>query len=294
MAANSTSSLVLPDFLPRVTPGLYLVATPIGNRGDITLRALSVLAAVDVIYCEDTRESRKLLQTYAIKKPLVAYHDHNAAEVRPTIIAQLQQGKKIALISDAGTPLISDPGYKLVQACYENDLPLTTIPGPSAVLSALQLSGMPSDRFMFCGFANDKHYDELAAIPATLIFFESPRRVVACLQAMQLAFKHRTVAVVREITKLFEEAVRGEFAEVIEHFTKTPAKGEIVIVLSPQIKELQTSDDSWHAVDTRLTALLGQYSLKDAAMLVATEFSIKRKEVYQRALWLHQHQQENL
>ena len=269
-----------------VTPGLYLVATPIGNRGDISLRALSVLGNVDIIYCEDTRESRKILATYGVDKPLACYHDHNAAQVRPQIIEHLQQGKRIALISDAGTPLISDPGYKLVQACYDHQLSVTTIPGACAVIAGLQLSGMPTNRFMFCGFVDAKQFHEFVTIPASLVFFESPKRVLTTLTAMATVFKARQVAVVRELTKMFEEVVRGDFNAVMAHFEQHLARGEIVIVLSPpQSLSLETEDD-WRAIDTRLAGLLAQYSLKDAATLVATEFGLNRKQVYQRALKL--------
>ena len=273
--------LDLPDFLPTVTPGLYIVATPIGNRGDITLRALSVLSKADVICCEDTRTSLKLLQTFAIHKPLWPYHDHNGDQMRPRILQALTENKIIALISDAGTPLISDPGYKLVRACYEASLPVTTIPGASAVLSGLVLSGMPSDRFMFCGFAQPKEFAQFKAIAATLIFFEAPQRVLECLNAMHLNFPDREVAVVREITKRFEEVIFGSYEQVIQRYTERPSiKGEFVIVLSPPHKGAATHDE----IDPLLIKLMKDHSLKEASQIVAEMLGLPRKQIYQRAL----------
>lgn len=273
--------LDLPDFLPQVTPGLYVVATPIGNRGDITLRALSVLAKADVICCEDTRTSLKLLQTFGISKPLWPYHDHNGDKMRPRILQALSEHKIIALISDAGTPLISDPGYKLVRACYESKLPVTTIPGASAVLAGLVLSGMPSDRFMFCGFAQVKEFIDLKSIAATLVFFEAPQRVLECLKAMQQSFPDREVAVVREITKKFEEVTFGSYAQVIHSYSeRSSLKGEFVIVLSPPQKNAVTDQD----IESALMTLMKDHSLKEASQIVAEMLGLHRKQVYQRAL----------
>lgn len=275
--------LDLPDFLPVVTPGLYIVATPIGNRGDITLRALSVLSKADIICCEDTRTSLKLLQTFGISKPLWAYHDHNGDKMRPKIIEALGTGKIIAIISDAGMPLISDPGYKLVRACYENHLPVTTVPGASAVLAGLVLSAMPSDRFMFCGFANPKEFGNLKSIPATLVFFEAPQRIIDCLEAMQAGFPDRDVAVVREITKRFEQVTFGSYSKVITHYAAQESiKGEFVIVLSPPQKQPAEAAD----IDAALNRLMQEHSLKEASQLVAEAFGLPRKHVYQRALSL--------
>lgn len=271
----------LPDFLPVVTPGLYVVATPIGNRGDITLRALSVLSQADIICCEDTRVSLKILQTFGINKPLWTYHDHNGDKVRPKIIEALSDGKIIALISDAGTPLISDPGYKLVRACYEHHLPVTTIPGASAILSGLVLSAMPSDRFMFCGFANPKAFSEFTTIPSTLIFFEAPQRIISCLETMEKVFPNRNVAVVREITKRFEQVVFGTFAEVIKHYAaQVSIKGEFVIILSPPAQH-QAADAE---IDAALVKLMHDHSVKEASQIVAETLGLSRKIVYQRAL----------
>lgn len=275
--------LNLPDFLPVVTPGLYIVATPIGNRGDITLRALSVLSKADIICCEDTRTSLKLLQTFGINKPLWAYHDHNGDKMRPKILDALATGKIIALISDAGMPLISDPGYKLVRACYEHHLPVTTVPGASAVLAGLVLSGMPSDRFMFCGFANPKEFGSLKSIPTTLIFFEAPQRLIACLEGMQENFPDREVAVVREITKRFEQVIFGSYADVMACYAvQENIKGEFVIVLSPPQKQPTEVAE----IDAALNQLMQDHSLKEASQLVAEAFGLPRKQVYQRALSL--------
>jgi 16S rRNA (cytidine1402-2'-O)-methyltransferase len=283
--------LDLPDFLPAVTPGLYIVATPIGNRGDITLRALSVLSKADIICCEDTRTSLKLLQTFDINKPLWSYHDHNGDKIRPKIIQALQEKKIIALISDAGMPLISDPGYKLVRACYENHLSLITIPGASAVLAGLVLSGMPSDRFMFCGFAQAKDFGDLKLIPATLVFFEAPQRLLESVNAMQNSFPDRDIAAVREITKRFEEVVFGSYADVIQHFSKQPSiKGEFVIVLSPPKKQVVDNIK----IDAALTRLMQDHSLKEASQIVAQTFDLSRKQVYQRALWVKDGKQSDL
>ena len=283
--------LDLPDFLPVVTPGLYIVATPIGNRGDITLRALSVLSKADIICCEDTRTSLKLLQTFGISKPLWSYHDHNGDKVRPKIIQALKEHKIIALISDAGMPLISDPGYKLVRACYENHLPLTTIPGASAVLAGLVLSGMPSDRFMFCGFVQAKDFCDLQFIPATLVFFEAPQRLLDSISAMQNSFPNREIAVVREITKRFEEAVFGSYEEVMHHFSEQPSiRGEFVIVLSPPKKQLIQNVE----IDATLIRLMQDHSLKEASQIVAQTLGLSRKQVYQRALWIKNDQQKDL
>lgn len=225
----------------QITPvGLYIVATPIGNRSDITLRALDILKLCDIIACEDTRISGTLLTHYGIKKPLISYNDHNASERRPEIFAAIENGKRVALISDAGTPLISDPGYKLVQEAIERDIYITTIPGASSVLTALCLSGLPSDQFFFGGFlpskteALKKHITSLANVPATLIFFESARRLEESLEALMIGLSDRKAAVVREITKLYEETKRGNISELLEHYRNNDApKGEIVIVIAP-------------------------------------------------------------
>jgi 16S rRNA (cytidine1402-2'-O)-methyltransferase len=251
--------------------------------GDITLRALETLKNCDVIACEDTRVSRKLLTAYSIDKPVISYHDHNADQIRPLILDKIISGKSVALISDAGTPLISDPGYKLVRACYEADLPLTFLPGPNAVIAGLVLSGMPTDRFVFAGFVDTKAYAEFASLNMTLIFFESAKRLTSSLKNMSKAFPNRTIAMVREMTKLFEEVRRGSFEELLEFYEKNgPPKGEVVLVVSPpQVQEVQDVD-----IDQLLREALASHSIRDACTLVAGTLQIPRKIIYQRALAL--------
>jgi 16S rRNA (cytidine1402-2'-O)-methyltransferase len=258
---------------------LYIVATPIGNLEDITLRALRVLKECDVIFCEDTRVSQKLLVHYGIDKPLLTYHEHNAAIMRPKILEKLASGQKITLISDAGTPLISDPGFKLIRACQEQALPYTVIPGPSSVIAGLVLSAMPTDQFTFCGFADPKKFQALQAISGTLIFFESAQRLEKTLTAMDQAFQGRRVCVVREITKTFEEAIFGTFPETISHFQSHPPRGEIVVVLSPSDLSVDLG-----IVTQDLKKALETMSLKDASDFVAKSHGINKKQVYQQAL----------
>lgn len=263
--------------------GLYIVATPIGNLGDMTLRALETLKKCDVIACEDTRVSRKLLSAYSIDKPVMSYHDHNADQARPFLLDKMKGGQAVALISDAGTPLISDPGYKLVRQCYEADLPVTFLPGASAVIAGLVLSGMPTDRFLFAGFADKKAYGELSPLSMSLIFFESAQRLGATLKDMALAFPNREVAVVREITKLFEEVRWGSFEELIQFYEEKGApKGEVVLVLSPPLAQEASLVD----IDSLLRQALETNSIRDACALVAGAIGLPRKQVYQRALAL--------
>jgi 16S rRNA (cytidine1402-2'-O)-methyltransferase len=262
--------------------GLYVVATPIGNLEDITLRALNVLKECDTVICEDSRVSRKLLNAYGIEKSLFIYHDHNADQVRPKIIQKLENQEKIAFITDAGMPLISDPGYKLVRACREHDLYVTVIPGASAVLAGLVLSAMPSDQFSFCGFANSSQFEKLRPIDSTLIFFESSSRLIKTLETMSKSFSNRKVSVVREITKMFEETKTGSFKDVIEYYKNHPPKGEIVIVLSPPETQETTDDD----IDELLKKALLEMSLKDASEMIAITLGLPKKKVYQRALEL--------
>ena len=268
--------------------GIYIVATPIGNLADISLRALNILKLVDLILCEDTRVSGNLLSHYNIKKPLLSYNDHNASDRRPEIWAALENGKRIALISDAGTPLISDPGYKLVREALDRDFFVTAIPGASSVLSALCLSGLPSDRFLFAGFlptkteALKKHLGKFATVPATLIFFESARRLDATLEAMINVFSDRPAAIVREITKLYEESRRGSLSELLEQIQKTGTlKGEIVIVVAPP---QETENIVSQHIEEQLSLLLASHSVKEAASILAEQTGKPRKEIYALAL----------
>jgi 16S rRNA (cytidine1402-2'-O)-methyltransferase len=271
------------------TAGLYLVATPIGNLGDITLRALELLASADIIACEDTRVTRKLTERYGIETPLTPYHEHNAAEARPKLLARLAAGQTVALVSDAGTPLISDPGYKLVRAVFEAGHKVTVLPGASAVLAALSVAGLPTDRFFFEGFlpakqaARQKRVAVLANIPATLVLFESGSRVVAMLVDLAAAFGTRTAAVCRELTKLHEDVKRGDLEALAQEYsTGAETRGEFVIVVAPPRDDEDKADD----VDDMLRRALTRVSVKDAVGEVALATGRPRREVYQRALVL--------
>lgn len=261
-------------------PGLYCVATPIGNLKDITLRALEVLQNCDIIACEDTRESSKLLGHYGISKPKWSYHDHNADQVRPKIVEAIQNGQSVALISDAGTPLISDPGTKLVQACRQEDIYVTTLPGPSAVTSALVLSGLMSHAFTFLGFFDKKKVSTWQNQDSTLVFFESAKRLLKTLTIMEEIFHGRKVAVVREISKMFEETTLGAFAEVIQYYTHNPARGEIVIVLGQPEFNMDINDD---VLMSAMIDALSHYTFKEAVDILCHQFKehkIGKKKIY--------------
>jgi 16S rRNA (cytidine1402-2'-O)-methyltransferase len=268
------------------------VATPIGNLGDITLRALWVLRNADRILCEDTRVTQRLLAHFGIDKPLDPYHDHNADRVRPAVIEALRAGMTLALVSDAGTPLVSDPGFKLVRAALAQGLPVTAAPGPSAGLTALILSGLPPDRFLFAGFlpprtaARRRALAEWADLAATLIFYESPSRLAASLADMAAALGDRDAVVARELTKLHEEARRGRLAELAAHYRQSGApRGEAVIVVAPPEQPAAASPDD---IDDRLRSLLAGRSLRDAVALLAAETGIPRRALYERALALQE------
>lgn len=271
--------------------GLHIVATPIGNLRDISFRALATLAAADAILAEDTRTSKTLLAHYGISTPLLPYHEHNAAQMRPKVLAKLREGGKLALISDAGTPLVSDPGYKLVAELVAEGLPVTGIPGPSAVLAALVLAGLPTDRFFFEGFLPPKsggrrtRLTELAAIPGTLVFFESPRRLAEMLADAAAVLGARPGAVARELTKFYETVRRGTLPELAAHYdSEEEARGEIVVIIGPPgAADLVTSDE---AIDGRLRAAMAKVSLKEAVAQVAAETGQPRRKVYARALEL--------
>ncbi len=266
--------------------GLYLVATPIGNLGDISARAIEVLKTADLIACEDTRVTSKLLSYLGISAKLTPYHEHNAEKVRPLLMERLKNGEMIAQVSDAGTPIVSDPGYRLVQDCIENGIYFTAIPGASAVLTALQLSGLPSHRWLFEGFlpktaAKEKELGELANIPATLIFYESPNRLIETLESMKKVLGDRPAAVARELTKKFEQTVRGTFSELLAYYEQNgQPKGEIVIVVAPPLEQKAEAAD----IDDMLKKALETMRVKDAAAFVAELTSVSKKELYQRAL----------
>ena len=265
-----------------------MVATPIGNLGDVTLRALQILAAADVIACEDTRVSRKLLDHYGIDTPLTPYHDHNAAAARPKLIARLAAGEAVALISDAGTPLVSDPGLKLVQAAREAGHAVTAAPGASAVLAALAVAGLASDRFFFEGFlpprqtARRARIAALARIPGTLVLFESGPRLGEALADLAEGLGPREAAVCRELTKLHEEVRRGDLATLARDYAgEAETRGEMVILVAPPAAEQHIAADE---LDRLLQSALARASVKDAVAEVATASGLPRREVYRRAL----------
>jgi 16S rRNA (cytidine1402-2'-O)-methyltransferase len=274
----------------KAAPGLHIVATPIGNLGDITLRALATLAGADLIACEDTRVTRKLLDRYAIGTPLTPYHDHNATAARPRLLQRLAEGAAIALVSDAGTPLVSDPGFKLVRAVQEAGYSVTSLPGASAPLAALAVAGLPTDQFFFAGFLPPKQtarrarIAELARIPATLVFFETGPRVAATLADLAAGLGLREAALCRELTKLHEEVRRGD----LETLARTYAaggelRGEIVLVIAPPAAQEQPNADD---AETLLRQALARVSLKDAVGEVALATGLSRRDLYQRALAL--------
>jgi 16S rRNA (cytidine1402-2'-O)-methyltransferase len=271
-------------------PGLYIVATPIGNLGDITVRALATLASVETILCEDTRTTARLLERYAIRTRTSPYHEHNAEKVRPAILERLADGAVIALVSDAGMPLVSDPGYRLVKEAVDRGIAVTACPGPSAVLTGLALSGLPTDRFLFAGFVPPKHgerarvFAELADVRATLIFFESPHRIVETLTELASALPGRPVAVTRELTKLHEEVLRGSAAEVATRLAARPAvKGEITLLIGPPGEPEAASQDD---IDRAIAEALKAMPASKAAAQVAKQLGLGKAQVYDRILAL--------
>ena len=270
-----------------LSPGLYIVATPIGNLGDITLRAITTLRGVAAVACEDTRVTGKLLNHLGIKQRMIRYDDHASTETRDYLLA-LAAEQPLALVSDAGTPLISDPGYKLVRAAREAGIAVTSLPGPSAAIVGLTLSGLPSDRFLFAGFlpAKDKARGDalaaLAAVPATLVFYETAPRLADCLAAIDRHLPGREVAVARELTKRFEECRSGQPAELIAHYAAHPPKGEIVLMVGPPGEVDRAAVD----VDALLRAELAHAKASQAAAAVAKATGLDRKVLYARALEL--------
>jgi 16S rRNA (cytidine1402-2'-O)-methyltransferase len=262
--------------------GLYLVATPIGNLGDITLRALAVLAQADVLYCEDTRHSGTLLSHFAITRPLRPYHEHNAQRERPRILSELAAGKSVALISDAGTPLVSDPGFKLVREALAAGHRVSSLPGPSAPVAALASAGLPTDTFLFAGFlptrqaARRARLAQLQAVPATLVFFEAPPRLAETLADMEAVLGARDAAVARELTKLHEEVRRGTPAELARWAEEASPKGEIVVLVAPPRPRAVTDE----AIAAKLTPMLLEMSLSDAAKAVAEELGVAKARAY--------------
>ena len=275
---------------PKLAAGLYVVATPIGNLRDVTVRALEILAAADLIACEDTRVTRKLLDRYAIRRPLALYHDHNAEAARPKLLAALDEGAVVALVSDAGTPLVSDPGFKLVRAAREAGHPVTAAPGPSAATAAIAIAGLPTDRFFFAGFLpararqRQARIAELARVPGTLIVFETGPRLAAALRDLASGLGQREAAVCRELTKLHEEVRRGELESLAQAYARGgETRGEIVLLIGPAEKDSATS--AADAADL-LREALARGSVKDAVAEVAASTGLARRDLYRQALAL--------
>ena len=273
-----------------VPPGLHFIATPIGAARDITLRALDILAGSDILAAEDTRTLRHLMEIHGVAlngRPIWAYHDHNGEAVRPRILAALAEGKSVAYASEAGTPLVADPGYQLSKAAIAAGHVVLAAPGPSAVLAALTVSGLPSDKFMFVGFppntsaARLSFLSEMAQIPATLVFYESPKRLSKLLTDMVSSLgEERRAVVCRELTKKFEETTRGTLGELVAVFDSVAIKGEIVVLVD---RDHKVKADPI-TVETALRSALAQMSVKDAAAMVAESLALPRRDVYQVAL----------
>jgi 16S rRNA (cytidine1402-2'-O)-methyltransferase len=272
-------------------PGLYIVATPIGNIRDITLRALDALRSADLILAEDTRISKKILIVYDINSSLLSYHEHNAEKRLPFVLEQLRSGKSVVLISDAGTPLISDPGFKLTRAALKDNIDVFPLPGASAVLAGLVKSGLPSDRFMFAGFLPPKSaarkiiLKSFKLIDATLIFFETGPRVLSCLEDMRDELGDRDVALVRELTKKYEDGIYGTFSDVINNVNNTQPKGEIVLLAGPpKTEQMWKKDDVLYALKIQVPEL----GLKNASNEISEASRWTKRDVYQMGLSLKQ------
>ncbi|RMF75807.1 MAG: 16S rRNA (cytidine(1402)-2'-O)-methyltransferase [Alphaproteobacteria bacterium] len=264
---------------------LYLVATPIGNLEDMTFRAVRVLREVDLIACEDTRHSRKLLEHFGIATPLTSLHEHNERDKSASLVQQLRSGRDIALISDAGTPAISDPGYRLVRRCHEEGLAVTIVPGAQAAVSALAVSGLPTDRFAFEGFlpakkgARRRRLEEILPERRTLVLYEAPHRLAACLQDVAELAPERETVVVRELTKKFEEIVRGTAAELAERFAQEPARGEVVLLLAPAAETGPQLDLD----DALRRGLAAGTSIRQLSRELAAVYRLSGSEIYARA-----------
>jgi len=271
-----------------LSPGLYVVATPIGNLQDVTLRALEILRAATVVACEDTRITAKLLSRHDIRVATTPYHEHNAARATPKLLKLLSDGNLVALVSDAGTPLVSDPGYRLVRASLDAGHPVIPVPGPSAPLAAMVASGISTSRFLFAGFlpprsaARRKALGELRSVPATLVFLESPRRLSGCLADLAMVLGDREAAVARELTKRFEEFHRGRLGTLAAEFARVAVpKGEITVVVGPPAAKTSANGD---AIDSMLGGLLLEgVSIRTAVDWVAAATAAPRREVYARA-----------
>lgn len=294
MSGTSTRNTVSPEPQPAsvgtLPAGLYVVATPIGNLDDLSPRARHVLSGADLVLAEDTRVALRLLGSFGASATVESYNDVNGARVRPRILARLAAGASVALTSDAGTPLISDPGYRLVDAARDAGVAVHAVPGPSAAIAALSVAGLPSDRFLFAGFLATKptqrrrELGELAAIPATLIFYESANRLPAMLADARDVLGERTAAVARELTKLYEEVRRAPLADLAAHYAEHgPPRGEVVVLVGPPGPGGETD---WTAVDAMLSGRLARERTREAVDAVAAETGLPRKDVYRRALAL--------
>ena len=275
---------------PTLPSGLYLVATPIGNLLDLSLRAIETLKDVDIIACEDTRVTSKILTKHGIKTKMNTYHEHNASRIRPKLLRTIESGGSIALVSDAGTPTISDPGYKLVKECIELGFDITTTPGANAAITGLVLSGLPTNRFLFAGFLNSKalprrqELKELAGVPTTLIFYESAKRLTATLADMVKELGDRPAAVARELTKRHEEIQRDTLSVLSTHYLNAGApKGEIVIIVGPPLKKEPPSSNE---LDDLIVNQLQTLSVRDTAVKISLETGLPKRQVYKQALKL--------
>lgn len=270
----------------RLKPGLYIVATPIGNLGDLTARAADILSRADLLAVEDSRVTAKLLNHLGVKRPMLAYHDHNADRVRPDLIARMA-GEAVALVSDAGTPLISDPGYKLVRDARAAGIPVTTLPGPCAAIAALTLAGLPTDRFLFAGFLPSKakaradSIAELAGLRATLVFYESGQRLGATLAALRDGLGDREAAVAREISKAYEETVAGSLSTLATRYAETAPRGEIVVIVGPPAAAEPAGEDE---IESALREALTRLPPAKAAGEVAKATGADRRDLYARAM----------
>ncbi|MBB3861042.1 16S rRNA (cytidine1402-2'-O)-methyltransferase [Novosphingobium hassiacum] len=271
---------------PALEPGLYLVATPIGNLGDVSRRAIDTLGRCAVVACEDTRVTGKLLNLLGLHRPMRRYDDHASDAAREALLAEMAQSP-VALVSDAGTPLISDPGYKLVREARARGIMVTSVPGPSALVVALSMAGLPTDRFLFGGFLPSKDkarrdvMEELAQVPATLVFYETGPRLVASLEALSAVLPGREVAVARELTKLHEECRSGTAHDLLEHYASHPPRGEIVLLVGPPLAQEAPADD---VIEAELRTALAEMSTSQAAGKVAKAHGLDRKMLYALAM----------
>lgn len=278
-----------PPNVQPLLPGLYLVATPIGNLGDITLRAVDILSRCDTVACEDTRVTGKLLKHLGLSKPMLRYDDHSEHRDHSRLL-ETMRNRAVALVSDAGTPMISDPGYRLVNDCRAEGIPVTSIPGACAAITGLTLSGLPSDRFLFAGFLPSKQkarldaLAELARVPATLVFYETAPRLIKSLEAIGEVLPNRDIAVTRELTKLHEEARRGLPHGLIAYYEAHPPKGEIVLLVGPPVEEAASEADA----NEMLREALADMKPSQAAAQVAKSTGLDRKQLYARAMELRQ------